>query len=514
MARLFQRRNPVWWIVVGSLFSGAALLLWFLLQALMVDPSLRERTGGWFTPALSAAAVCLVLCSVSGIRRLLILRRGQPDPVRFATMRLLLYCLCLAVVVEVWQFQPYHRLLALLSIGLGLGLFAAILALAAPLEKLLPSGPRRLLDILLLNVCVLLLAGECGLRLLARLRPSPLFARATADSEEWMRQYRKPPGSIRNGFRFNSEGYYDDEFTPGTVSDQVVVVIGDSFSIGVVPHHFHYTTVCERNLPGVSVQNRGIASIGPAEYFQIVWREAPAQNPGVVVISLFVGNDIGDSFRWKPPPSLIRTWFDREFLLTCVVTRRLSILYDEWRQADGPLIESADSGPLVAVPSAMIEQWPWLADPLLEKPEFSVDTFEAIERRRARSVCVKNNWAYGRLFTVLAQIELAAGDLPLAFMLIPDEFQVEDPVWEMVLAGGVDEPLERDLPQRLIRQWLEERDIPYLDLLPPLRAEPPLPDGRRHLYHLRDTHLNARGNERVGKLLARFLDDSGWVRPK
>jgi hypothetical protein len=71
------------------------------------------------------------------------------------------------------------------------------------------------------------------------------------------------------------------------------------------------------------------------------------------------------------------------------------------------------------------------------------------------------------------------------------------------MPGG--ERLERDLPQRVLAEWLSEQGIPYLDLLPILRAVPPLPDGRRHLYHLRDTHFNARGNDVAGRALAAFL---------
>lgn len=40
----------------------------------------------------------------------------------------------------------------------------------------------------------------------------------------------------------------------------------------------------------------------------------------------------------------------------------------------------------------------------------------------------------------------------------------------------------------------------------PLRAAPPWEDGRRHVYHLRDTHWNARGNRIAGEELARFLE--------
>ena len=101
-----------------------------------------------------------------------------------------------------------------------------------------------------------------------------------------------------------------------------------------------------------------------------------------------------------------------------------------------------------------------------------------------------------------------AGSTPFAVMMIPDEFQVEDSVWAVASSGADGARLERDLPQRVLVQWLTEQGIPYLDLLPVLRAVPPMPDGKRHLYQLRDTHFNARGNEVTGQELAAFL--SRW----
>ena len=90
-------------------------------------------------------------------------------------------------------------------------------------------------------------------------------------------------------------------------------------------------------------------------------------------------------------------------------------------------------------------------------------------------------------------------------MLIPEEFQVEDDVWALVAAGADGGTLDRDLPQRLLGQWLAKQDIPCLDLLPALRAVAPMADGRRHVYQLRDTHFNARGTEVAGEELAGFL---------
>jgi hypothetical protein len=90
-------------------------------------------------------------------------------------------------------------------------------------------------------------------------------------------------------------------------------------------------------------------------------------------------------------------------------------------------------------------------------------------------------------------------------ILIPDEFQVEEDVWEAARVAWPGIELERDRPQRLLVPGLASRGIPCLDLLPALRAVEPLADGRRHVYHLRDTHFNARGNRIAGEELAAFL---------
>ena len=100
--------------------------------------------------------------------------------------------------------------------------------------------------------------------------------------------------------------------------------------------------------------------------------------------------------------------------------------------------------------------------------------------------------------------------MPLAVLLVPDEFQVEDELWQSVLAAPEMLQLDRDMPQRLLSAWMTEQDIEYVDLLPRLRALDPLADGRIHAYHARDTHFNARGNavaaQGLAELVARCLD--------
>jgi hypothetical protein len=143
-------------------------------------------------------------------------------------------------------------------------------------------------------------------------------------------------------------------------------------------------------------------------------------------------------------------------------------------------------------------------DPSLEEGTLSEETFLRLETRRALDICAQDPPSLELLRRSLLEARAAAGAVPLRVMLIPDEFQVEEPLWATV-EERAGRPLERDRPQRLLRAWLEREGFEFLDLLPILRAVPPLADGRRHLYHAADTHFNARGNEVVGRVLAEFL---------
>ncbi len=106
----------------------------------------------------------------------------------------------------------------------------------------------------------------------------------------------------------------------------------------------------------------------------------------------------------------------------------------------------------------------------------------------------------------LLDAKRAAGNVPIAVMIIPDEFQVEDALWNEVSAAA-NRPLERDRPQQRLMAWFVNSGIPVLDLLPVLRAVEPLEDGKRHVYHALDTHFNARGNEAAAGALLPFLRD-------
>src|SRR5262249_52732119 len=89
------------------------------------------------------------------------------------------------------------------------------------------------------------LLSEIGLRVYRLSADPPILATASTDPGSFVRAHRLAPGSFHYGFRVNREGYPDVEPEEAARRAHVVACIGDSFSVGVVPHHLHYTTVAE-----------------------------------------------------------------------------------------------------------------------------------------------------------------------------------------------------------------------------------------------------------------------------
>jgi hypothetical protein len=366
---------------------------------------------------------------------------------------------------------------------------------------------RRAVDVLLVSACFGAVGLEIGLRALAAVRPSTLLARSSMEPRTVLERNRTKPGNLHFGVPFNAGGHYDVAFERRRDGEHRIATIGDSFSTGVVPHAFHYTTVAEREL-GFPVDNLGVPGIGISEYTQLFVDEALPLRPELVVIAVFVGNDIITHPRTVLDPGL-RGWFEREQVLIALVPARLArIAEEERRRGDGraaATVQGATSERSIVTAADLEKRYPWTGDYALEEETMSEASFVEVEAGRAKIACAPDlHWRYG-FERYCTQLFAAAAGTPLAVMLIPDDFQVEDDLWEKVRAFHSDVALDRDQPQRVITSFLEAQGIPCLDLLPVMRAVPREADGRRHLYHLRDTHWNARGNALAGEALAGFV---------
>ncbi len=475
------------WLSRKWLYRGPAALTWV----------------GVFAVASIAASIWL--CSSW--------RRGRWTSSSYAPLRWILPALVIAWC-SLWTIDPpvleYDGTLALAA--------AAALWTVGTAFLATPSGrstPRwvRAVDVLVCEVAACALVAEIGLRLVRRATDLPLLATASTTPDAWIRAHRLPPGSFLHGFAVNREGFVDVEPEDAARRGRIVACIGDSFSVGVVPHHLHYTTVAETSFDDLEIYNVGVVNAGPREYLAMLETSALPLRPVAVVVALFVGNDIQDARRGAP--TTLETWMDRDEVLILQIPRRLLALSRE--RAAGAAIAnpggSTRTGGLttdVALSPAEAEKrMPWLADPLQELTALSPQRFLYVEGTRTEILFPEQRAAYDETFAYIEKMRELAGPTPIALLLIPDEYQVEDGLWEKLRAEQGLDGAERELPQKILGAWLEQRGIPYVDLLEKLRAVAPMGDGERHVYHLRDTHFNARGNKVAAEGLVELIERCG-----
>ncbi|MEO6708619.1 MAG: hypothetical protein ABI054_13900 [Planctomycetota bacterium] len=368
-----------------------------------------------------------------------------------------------------------------------------------------PSAwPRwlRRIELVLMQLALCAFAAEFTLRAIRAVGNSAFLATAGTDLDAWLRAHRQPQGAYHLGFPINSAGLVDTDPGQFEPSVRLVACLGDSFGVGVVPHHLHYTTLAEAALGNTEIYNLAVVNAGPREYRRLLETDALPLHPRLIVVGLFLGNDITDSGRRAA--SLAERWLAPSEVLIRVVPRKLSTLAREQKLGQGESSFGVVSNRAFQ-PAEIRQLMPWLEDALLEPPSMSRERFLYVEHSRAGILFEPKSQQYADFFRCLELLIERARPIPIAFLLIPDEFQVEDNLWKALLVDGVPADADRELPQRLIGAWLAEHSLPYVDLLPRLRQVTPLSDGALHVFHRHDTHFNARGNAVAAEALVELV---------
>jgi hypothetical protein len=142
-----------------------------------------------------------------------------------------------------------------------------------------------------------------------------------------------------------------------------------------------------------------------------------------------------------------------------------------------------------------------------ERGTFSVDTFLKIERTRLEFFNLEKhqvNKYHQRINYIFQSIDnmkelLDSRNIKFVVGIYPDEFQVNEYLLNQIFSkfnlkrGNYD----IELGQKLLKQYLDFKQIQYIDMLKEFRVE----GKRRQLYLLRDTHWNDSGNELAAKLI-------------
>ncbi len=330
---------------------------------------------------------------------------------------------------------------------------------------------QRWFEVAATNVAVTLVLAEVALQGWAVFVHSSPLVRANLDA------YRLIPGrDYGEGLYGNSRGYPGPELaaekTPGVLR---IAAIGDSFAVGpAVPFADNFLTRLPKELAAVEVGNFGVSGAGPREYREILERDVWAVHPDIVLLCVFVGNDITEAL---PRPRSFDPRRHALFLLCqrgCQLARGLPLTDNHCNR--------------------------------LAAPPLSPEVFRAVEAR-CLAVCIKNaptslERQWRRALADLEGIVQACQDrgVTLAVVLIPDEFQVNNAVLQDAMsdAGVTPEELDRDGPQRRLQALFAQRQVRCLDLLPALRQEPAT-------YAPLDTHWNIAGNHLAARQVAAWL---------
>jgi hypothetical protein len=502
---------------LALLVAGAALVVSAIFANDWLQRPWLAKKWLYRSPhGLAELGACAAVACASLVLLLATWRAGRWRSTSWTPLRWILPAAVLAWMLT-WRLEPptlpYDAQLAFCG---ALAAWCALVAMSARSENLGRRGILRAADIVVCELAAVLLLAEIGLRVVRLATDSPWLATANTDPVAFVRAHRLRPGAFFMGYRVNREGFVDVEPDEVLKKSHRVVCIGDSFSVAVVPHHLHYTTIAEKSFTDLEVYNAGVVNSGPREYLEMLRSSALPLRPELVVIALFLGNDLTDSLRHERGPTA--GWTDRDEVLLVQILRRLAAFRSE-RSAGGAVADGLGStmttgltkgGELSATEAE--REMPWLEDPMQEAPNVSRERFLWVESTRMEILRPGAKASYEAALEYLQEMRDLARPTPIACLLFPDEYQVEDDLWRD-LSGQLDETgLDREQPQKVLSAWLETQGIPFVDLLPRLRAVPPLADGKRHVYHLQDTHFNARGNKIAGEALAELIERTGVAK--
>lgn len=274
---------------------------------------------------------------------------------------------------------------------------------------------------------------------------------------------------------------------PGTYR---IVGIGDSFTFGVAPYPYNFLTLLEDTLhtmptlPRVELINMGISSTGPPHYLSIITDEALPLKPDMILLSLFIGNDIGESSR----DSRKRKVFTYSYLV--------SSLYYIYK-----ILTGMSQG---GTPTSYGDGYTYCDSCSTFKPERYLE----IESQRSY-VFQRNNADFERhvkdALSYITKIDQLCKRhrIKLVVALLPDEMQIDTRLREKVRAYGKipADAWDNEQPNRVLSAAIKKAGVPVVDLLNDFVAQSQGPP----LYLPNDSHWNIRGNRVAEVALAAHL---------
>lgn len=333
---------------------------------------------------------------------------------------------------------------------------------------------------LLLFLFVLLFAlGEIFLRFYFASDPQNIL---------YSRSYEKSKG-IPNGsdynFHLNSRGYKDTEFLEKKQQSVRVLALGDSFTFSNVPYSKSYIRLLEQKLeaitPELEIVNLGLPGIGLRESLAILGREGVALQPDVLLLSIFIGDDILQSKASK--------YYRHSYLLSWLNT---FIKKDQKYQGR----EYHPKGEYCDTCRALSEE------ELISLEQKRLFLYKNGNRKLTRQL----NYTKRYLQEILELCE--QNNIYPVVVLIPTVLQIDSLLQKSVLTASHNAKVPKTdwqwaQPNNLLRDYLLENKIQCIDLLQSFAKE-----SKTDLYRVGDIHWNITGHALAAEVVAGVLQIS------
>ncbi|WP_417910004.1 alginate O-acetyltransferase AlgX-related protein [Candidatus Electronema sp. PJ] len=333
----------------------------------------------------------------------------------------------------------------------------------------------RTVSSLLIMLLITLLAGEATVRVFHYFKPLFLFY------DDSYNRFRGRPFAPDFDFILNSQGFKDTEFPRRKKKNFRILGLGDSFAYGAVPYKNNYLTLLEAQLQdeglAVEVLNMGIPSTGPQDYLALLRQEGLKLQPDLVLLSLFIGNDITENIRKKK-------WHEYSYLA--------SLFHFFWK------IKPKYEGQIVHGTGTYCDDCPSLAPA----------AYLQLEKERSAVYLTDNVDVlplFDKALDSLGQIQEICQEkgIALTVVVIPDEVQINAQLQQQVRAQlpGQGRSWHTLLPNERLALGLQKMHINFLDLYPAFAQA----SQTKQLYRLRDTHWNIAGNQLAAQLIQQHL---------
>lgn len=341
------------------------------------------------------------------------------------------------------------------------------------------------------------ICSEIILRIYSKITPT-LFA----PKDKKYNQARANPNAWINGFRLNSKGFHDLEFSvqkkEGT---NRILAIGDSFTFGVVPYENNFITLLEGYLnqkKPTEIINMGIPGLDVEGYLSILVDEGLELNPDMILLNLYIGNDLSE-VETKEESSIYTVRFINYIIAYSKINNN---------ENSGIVRLGGDSKENLYKDDSKTMNDQYFYD--IEKSRFVIyfDNDRIMKLLKSRYKYVFKD------INTINQICISK-NIKLLIVLMPSEIQVDknlqrevevrlnDSLYKLVDSyDNLIKSINYSFPNTLVKNELNKQNIQYLDLLEPFQ-ERALTE---RLYKPNDTHWNIPGNLLAAKLIYQYIN--------